>query len=132
MKNYQKEATDFLTSHSINFEARLFAHTKYFPDDKEKRDVYTCLFEREGKYFEIRFGQSIVNSLPNRKAPTSYDVLVCLQKYDVGTFEDFCSEFGYDNDSRKAFTTYGKVCEEWEKVNAFFSSEEIEELQNIQ
>src|SRR5690606_35215363 len=25
--------------------------------------------------------------------PTAYDVLACLQKYDVGSFEDFCSGF---------------------------------------
>ena len=38
--------------------------------------------------------------------PDEYDVLACLVKYDVGTFEDFCLEFGYDEiaDRQKKFT----------------------------
>ncbi len=30
--------------------------------------------------------------------PTAYDILACLTKYEVGTFDDFCSNFGYDTD----------------------------------
>lgn len=69
---------------------------------------------------------------PNFKVPTAYDVLTCLQKYDVGTLENFCSEFGYNEDSKKAEKTYNAVAEEFKNVCMLFSDSEIEELQEIQ
>lgn len=64
--------------------------------------------------------------------PTLYDVLTCLQKYDVGTFEDFCSDYGYDTDSRTAFKTYKAVVKEFQAMERLFNSEELEVLQMIQ
>ena len=64
-------------------------------------------------------------------APTAYDVLACLTKNDPGTFEDFCSEFGYDEDSRKAEKIYNAILDEWKNVCALFTDEEIEQLQEI-
>ena len=69
---------------------------------------------------------------PNFEAPTAYSVLACLQKYDFGTFEDFCSEFGYDTDSRTAEKTYKAVLDEWLNVQKLFTDKEIEILQEIQ
>jgi hypothetical protein len=65
-------------------------------------------------------------------SPSAYDVLTCLTKYDVGTFENFCSDFGYDTDSRTAERTYKAVLEEWQNVEKLFTSEQLEELQEIQ
>ena len=64
-------------------------------------------------------------------APTAYDVLACLTKNDPGTFEDFCSEFGYDEDSRKAEKIYNAVLDEWKNVCVLFTDGEIEQLQEI-
>ena len=64
--------------------------------------------------------------------PTNYDILSCLQKYDIGSFEDFCNEFGYDPDSRAAEKTYNAVREEWLNVCRIWNDSEIEELQEIQ
>lgn len=64
--------------------------------------------------------------------PTAYDVLACLTKYDPGTFENFCGEYGYDNDSRKAEKVYKAVVNEWQNVAMLFTDTEIEQLQEIQ
>jgi hypothetical protein len=64
--------------------------------------------------------------------PTAYDVLTCLQKHDVGTFKDFCSEFGYDEDSRKAEKIFRAVVVEYGNVRKIWSEEEIELLREIQ
>lgn len=64
--------------------------------------------------------------------PTEYDVLACLTKYDPETFEDFCSVFGYDEDSRKAERIYEAVKEEYQNVAMLWNDSEIEELQEIQ
>lgn len=69
---------------------------------------------------------------PNKKAPTAYDLLACITKNDPGTFEDFCSEFGYDEDSRRAEKTYKAVVDEYKQVISLFNDEELEMLQEIQ
>ena len=63
--------------------------------------------------------------------PTPYDVLACITKNDPGTFEDFCSDFCYDTNSRKAEQVYFAVQKEWSKVRRFLTPEEIEQLQEI-
>lgn len=73
-----------------------------------------------------------VDTIHKPEEPRPYDLLACLQKYDVGTFENFCSEFGYDSDSKRAERTYEGVREEYEKVCALFNEEELTELQEIQ
>jgi hypothetical protein len=62
----------------------------------------------------------------------AYDVLACIQKDEPGTFEDFCSSFGYDSDSRRAETIYHAVQKEYRKTQRFFTAEELAELQEIQ
>lgn len=140
LTNYQKEAADLLNSFGIKFSTKFIAHDFHFEEDKQTRDIFRVTFSRRvpvtvagnlhqvSKRFSLRFGQSIANS---GTAPDSYDVLSCLQKYDVGSFEDFCSEFGYDTDSRRAEKTYRAVVKEWKKVSAFFSPYELEAIQEI-
>ena len=66
------------------------------------------------------------------EAPTAYDVLACLTKYDPGTFENFCSDFGYDDDSITAHRTYEAVIKEWQGTQALFTDAELDQLQEIQ
>lgn len=80
--------------------------------------------------FIVGNGDIIKN--PKFKEPNLYDILTCLQKYDIGTFEDFCSEFGYNEDSKSAEETYNSVVEEFEVMQRFFSDEELEILSYIQ
>lgn len=67
------------------------------------------------------------------KSPTAYDVLACVSGdvYSPETFEDFCSEYGYDADSRKAEQTFKAVDKFARKLRAFFSESEIEALSEI-
>lgn len=66
------------------------------------------------------------------KQPTAYSILSCLTKYDPGNFEDFCSEFGYDTDSKTAERVYDGVKDEWLNVCRMWNDKEIEELSEIQ
>ena len=66
-----------------------------------------------------------------RREVTAYDVLACIEKNEVGTFEEFCGDFGYDTDSRKAEKTWRAVQAESRKVRKFFTAEELEEAQAI-
>lgn len=86
-------------------------------------------FVRSNHGFKLNQGLKILK-LTDLK-PSSYDVLACLTKYDPGTFEDFASEFGYNTDSRKALALYLSIQEEFTQVRSFFSSTELETLQEI-
>jgi hypothetical protein len=119
-KDYQKQTEDFLKATGTTFKAKFKKYGKHFADDKVSRNIYRISLKRNGKFYNFNFGQSIQNTLKNIP-PTAYDVLTCLQKYDVGSFEDFCSEFGYDIDSRKAEKIYKAVLKEFENVDRLFS-----------
>lgn len=64
--------------------------------------------------------------------PNAYDVLASMTKYDPGTFEDFCTEFGYDTDSRKAEAVYFAVQKEYSNLTRIFTYEQMEEITEIQ
>lgn len=83
------------------------------------------------KYKEHYDRLKTLNGDKKRRTPSPYDVLACLTKYDPGTFENFCGEFGYDTDSRRAEQVYFAVQKEWSKVRRFFTTEEIAELAEI-
>jgi hypothetical protein len=63
---------------------------------------------------------------------TIYDVLGCLQKYDVGDLKNFCLEFGYDEDSRTAEKIYNAVVNEYNNLKLLFSDEELNKMGEIQ
>jgi hypothetical protein len=67
-------------------------------------------------------------------APTPYSVLACVStEIDCPeTFSEFCSEYGYDTDSKKAEALFHRCNEFAWKLRRFFTDEEKEELQEIQ
>lgn len=105
-------------------------HRKYFEDDDRPRFVFKMKLMRGRKSYTFTFGQSIVNG---DRRPKMYDVLSCLQKWDCGTFENFCYEYGYDTDSRKAESIYKAVCKEYKAVVRLFGDSEecMDELREI-
>lgn len=84
------------------------------------------------KIIELEKETTLLDQSDNIVEPTAYDLLSCLTKYDPGTFENFCADYGYDTDSRKAEKTYKEVMKEWENVSRIFSTDELEQLQEIQ
>ena len=59
------------------------------------------------------------------KRPTPYDVLACISGdiHTPDTFEDFCGEYGYEEDSRKAEATWKRCAEFAAKLRTFFPVE---------
>jgi hypothetical protein len=96
-------------------------------NDNVWRYVFKIRLSKGGKRYTFEFGQSIAKG---NEEPTLYDVLTCLQKYDVGTFEDFCGMFGYTNE-REHGKIYDAVCKEFQAMERLFDSEELEVLQLI-
>lgn len=112
-------------------------NSQYYQDGLHKDRTYTLSGRSRtggwslndlGKYKAGGVGLILKPGVP----PTAYDILACLTKSHPGTFEDFCSEYGYDEDSRKAFKSYESVLDEWIGVASIWNEEEMELLWEIQ
>lgn len=131
--DYQQQATDFLNATSTAFTATFKDSLHPEWDKQYLHDAFTCTLKNKLHRYRFTFYQSRNESTgTGTNPPTAYDVLAGMTKYEVGSFEDFCSEFGYDNDSRAAYKTYKAVLKEWKNVERLFTSEQIELLQEIQ
>lgn len=115
-----------------------------FWDSIHNTEIFTMTFEEYAKkklkynrVEDMSYGEKVKakNDLARLKAdavPNEYDVLACLEKYDPGTFEDFCSELGYDEDSRTAERIYIAVIKEYKDLTRIFTEKQMEELSEIQ
>jgi hypothetical protein len=132
MSEYTEMADNFLARHGIKFSTKFIKHGYHFIGDKESRDIFNVSFSRGNKMFSLRFGQSLKESDGSgSNPPTAYDVIAGITKYPVGTFEDFCADFGYNTDSISALKIYKLVLKEWDKVSSFFTEQELDEMQEI-
>lgn len=126
--NYQKQANEFALKHGIKLIINGYEYKTHF-DDNKLRYVFNLTLKCGKKQYTFEFGQS---EAAGSEEPTMYDVLACLTKYDPGTFENFCGDYGYDTDSRKAEKTYKAVCREFAAMERLFSPEILEEMAEIQ
>ena len=113
----------------------LFEDKNKLWNDNVYRNVYRASIKTPLGIMSVKFWDSAYNT-KNNIEPTEYDILACLQKYEVGSLEDFASDFGYDlDDAENRWNTkqiYKAVCREYDKVCRCFTPEQIEQLQEIQ
>lgn len=138
MSEYNKMANDFLKSTKTRMKVSYEGVS--FPDwdDNEAHDIYKVTFYRDGRQATFRFYDSINNTKANSTTDAeereeqfeAYDILACLTKYDTGTFDEFCREFGYNNDSISAIRTYNNCKKEYRKVYKLWH-DVMEQLQEI-
>jgi hypothetical protein len=127
MSTYTDQAEAFAKKYGVTLKCTSPEYRKYFADDKEERWVYKCQLKRNGKTYTFNFGQSIANGCVE---PEMYDVLACLTKYDPGSLQNFCDDYGYDIDSKKVDKIYASVVREFKAVERLFS-DVIDELSEI-
>jgi hypothetical protein len=99
-------------------------------DGGENMDHWRCVLRFGKRRMTVLFSMGVGH---NGKEPTAADVLDCLASDAAGivnarSFEDWCRDYGYDSDSRKAERTF-KVCErEAEKLRRFLGDADRETL----
>ena len=131
--------------YSFDFGQSLKASGRYIAVDVDGRRIFTpktlheetmlkASKERPFRYFPKGLAVKKEGIVPNPDftVPRPYDVLAAVTKHDPGTFEDFCADFGYDEDSRKAEGIYQAVRDEFLNIERLFNEREMEMLREIQ
>lgn len=132
--NYEQKAIDFLKNTNVTIKIEFLKYDFYFHNDNEKRNVYKITLKRKNQNYSFTFGQSINNTKKGIK-PNAYDILSCLTKNDIGTFDNFINEFGYKLSSmaewKQINKLYKAVKKEFAMVQNLWTADEIEELSEI-
>lgn len=130
--DYNEQAKDFLekanAKMTIVFDGQ---DVNNLWNDGVLRNVYKIIIKTRLGQYTFRFWDSIHNT-KNNICPNEYDILACIEKYDVGSFDDFCSEFGYDIYEKKSKKVYDAVVKEYENICRIFTDEQMELLREIQ
>lgn len=153
--DYQKQGRDFIESNSLKLRVTEYPAEMQDPPRWAEEDAkpirvkmlygetaflthgirYRITISREGSPGRISFDfWGSINDRAKRQKPRAYDVLACISG-DVNcpeSFKEFCSDYGYEIDSRKAMRTFKAVRKLSKKLRAFFTPAEIEQLQEIQ
>jgi hypothetical protein len=136
MREYVKQAKDFLASCNATMKITLLgkAVNENWGENEPRNNYRVTIATPRGR-MQIRFWDSI-HCTKNNITPTEYDIIACLQKYEVGTIDDFVSEFGYEvhelADVKRIQKTYKAVVNEYKKICRCFTEEQIEAMQEIQ
>ena len=92
-------------------------------DKKNRTQKYTVILRRKGaKPLSLPFFQG----LGHLRAPTAADVVYCLcsdARCGEQAFEEFCSDLGYDSDSRRAELIWRKCRESAADIRAFLGDD---------
>lgn len=126
MNEYEQQANDFLKSVNASIKIEWIDNDLYHSDDTRTRDIYKVRIRRKGKQFTFTFGTNLLGD-----KPTAYAILACLTKYEPGHLDEFCREFGYDEDSKNAERVWKSVLKEWRNVERVFG-DCLDELREIQ
>jgi len=160
MNEYQKQALDFLSECKAFMEIR-FSHigkAEHWKDN-QLREVYNfTITTPHGSYTSTFYdcvhnyqrkleidkklsntmkygliGKEIIALKKERETlkPREYDILACLDGYSPDTFENWCSNFGYDTDSITAAKIYIECQKQYDGLRKIFTSEQLEKLCEI-
>lgn len=127
MSEYDKQAEEF--AKKVGLKMKVLGFEWEYPEwDQECRHAkFKIRFSRNGKQWTLDFYQS---RTAGKKEPSIYDVLACLQKSEPGNFEQFCSEYGWDSDSRRSERIWKDVKREYKNVVRLFG-DVMDELSEI-
>lgn len=100
----------FVAKSAIRFAAALTDSNPNMADMPAGSTHWRCMLRRGKRRITVYFSQGPAIS----REPTAEDVLDCLASDAAGvenarSFEDWCGEYGYDTDSRKAERIYNVV-----------------------
>ena len=146
MNEYEKQANDLCLKHHVFITFKNEGTgTRVISGKPREYGIYNVIISRR---FVDRVPQKVVArafklhgsvaDYEKGRLPTAYDILASVQKYEVGTIDDFVQNYGYELDMtnvedsiNKLLSDYSTLREEYTKVLELFG-DIIEELEEIQ
>lgn len=131
---YTRQAVDFLRKHGAKMTISFKGVDETGFNKYGMNFLYRVRIDRDHKTFSFDFHDSVYNCQHNMR-PTTYDVLACLEKYEVPEdVWDFASLYGYEIDSKEEWKRVSKIHKavekEYSNVMRLFG-DCLEELQDI-
>lgn len=119
---------EFAAKHNVTLNAVERAHRSGTHDFHKGSRHFQCTLLCNGLGFDFWFSQGA----SNLDVPTVEDALMCLASDAHSTkdnsFEEWCRDLGYDDDSRKALSIY-EACEETaNELERLLGSDALNEL----
>lgn len=120
---------------SVNFYDSLYnTELKNLPFDKLYEKKHNRYYNSLLLHEKTKFINKIKKEREDNKV-TEYDILSSLEKYDVGSMDEFKQEFGYEINNAKDMTnfinTYNAVVEQYRDICRCFTTKQIEALREI-
>ena len=131
ISEYDKQAYDFLKECNarISFELTARERNRDWGDGLYHNHYKVTITTLRGT-MEDEFWDSAANT-EKGKSPSAYDFLACMDPYIPDTFEEFCAEFGYDEDSRRAENIFRACQKEIADLHRVFTEDQLEKLAEI-
>jgi hypothetical protein len=124
--------SEFIASAGVSYSVQLVGATKR--DDWECDEWRVTLKSARADYTFPFYTGTGHRKAGQPKAPHAASVLhsVVLDGGAIDlSFVDWCDEYGYDTDSRKALATYDECCESGRKLRKLFAAELREQLTQL-
>lgn len=138
MTEYEVQANEFLKKAETKMSISRSGEVKGFPFDGHDtlwHYRYLITLARHKKQYRFTFYDSHNNWLNSRR-PSRYDVLACLEKYEVPyRLDDFALEYGYEIDEPQDYKRVKRIhqaCkEQYERLLDLFGEELMDDLREI-
>lgn len=132
---YDIQAENFLNKNGIRIIKKLLDQKPSLGISGGVHNRYKITVTRKGtsgNKFSFTFWDSISNTEKGLE-PTDYDILATIssESTQYRDFKEFCSEMGYSDDSINALYTWKAYKRQSNRINRFFTSEELKQLQEI-
>ena len=137
---YDAQAGESMRKWGVKIHRHFVGKMRYFPNDREPRNVWKITLERSGGSYSFRFGDSLVNTQKfPRHEPSDYSILACVSMdscFDCKDVWDMIEEYGYDApEDRREFDKLRRIwvnsSEHGRKLRELFA-DCLDELQEVQ
>lgn len=127
--NATKTLAQFVKENKIRLRCTRTERNPYMDDAHPMNHWKVRLYQKSGATMGLYFSQG----MGIHEEPDVCSVLDCLASdasgfENTGNYDDWCAEYGYEVDSRRAFRTYRAVERQAEKLEDFLGAELYQEL----
>lgn len=134
---YQRQAINFLLETETTCDIQLMGlRNPNWKSDSKAVNCYNVTLKNKNHTYSFDFYDSIKNTEENKSAKFNfYSVLACMGHYTSESFDEFCSNFGYEfkneSDYIRTKTVHLACLDQDKNLKKLFTSEQLEKLQEI-